>query len=79
MPTTYGDDLLKVIRGREAFVMKYPRPISELLQQEYELKDKRDHLLDQLTDTENALDRVRGKIAKLFREAEEGDCETKNT
>ncbi len=71
MPTTYGDDLLKVIRGREAFVMKYPKPISELLQQEYELKDKRDHLLDQLTDTENALDRVRGKIIKLM-EAKEG-------
>ncbi len=70
MPTTYGDELLKVIRGREAFVLKYPRPISDLLKQEYELKDRRDHLRDQLIDTESALNRVQGKIAKLFRESE---------
>ena len=67
----YGDELLKVIKSREAVLAKYPRPISELLKQEYELRDKRDHLFDQLTDTENALNRVQGKIAKLFREAEE--------
>ena len=75
MPTTYGDGLLTVIRGREAYLAKYDKPLADLLKEEFYLKDKLDQLLDQLTDTESALNTVRGKIVKLFREAEEGDCE----
>ena len=64
----YGDELLKVIKSREEVLAKYDKPLADLLKQEYELRDKRDHLFDQLTDTENELIIVRVKIGKFFRE-----------
>ncbi len=75
MPITYGDALLRVIQSREKVRSKYDKPVSDMLDEVYALRDERDHLRGQLIDVESKLTRAQGKIVKLYREVKEGNHE----